>query len=126
MNSLFAPLFATWFVREREKDEELAARLISLCEDAWNTGKTGERDAVMRFIFFRKDETHFDLLVDGLRSADEGIAKQAIGYVTSLVQEGFRLDPVVRDALMQFGNRFPDGRALSEYALELLNENRAK
>jgi hypothetical protein len=113
-----------WF-RDRERDEELAAQLISLCDAAWNTGDIGDRGAVMRFVFFRKDETHFHLLVDGLRSEDAIIASQAIGYVASLIQEGLYLDPSVRDALLEFGNRFAELRDLCEDSVELLDAGRA-
>ena len=120
MGLSFSSKVLDWFAQP--EDVVLAAELLESCDDAWSSGDRGDQDAVMRFVFFRKDPAGFHFLIDGLMSSHSLVATQAIGFVASLAAEGFNFDQTDRRILMNYATLYPEMRSLVEYVLRLLEK----
>ena len=113
MSPSFSSRVLAWFAQP--DDAVRAAELMASCEEAWASNERGNQDAVMRFVFFRRDPVGFPYLASGLSSSDPATAIQAVGYVASLIIDGLDFHEDVHRALMDCAKRYPDLRPLVEY-----------
>jgi hypothetical protein len=120
----FAAPFHSW-LREQHGNEELARQLRALSEPAWDAGDPWDRDALMRFIYLRKESSLFHYLFDQLGSEDRYLGVAAIGYIAALVMGGYRFNRADHATIAAFGAKYPDQAVASlvEWVLGLLEES---
>lgn len=118
----FTSMYETWSVRYRRHNLDLERRLAAAYRAAWTSGDRGDRSAALRFIWDRRDSRGFDLVVEGLGSDDLLLARTAAATCLSLIDEGHDLGPTVRQALKEFGDRFPEVEVFAWAAAKALDE----
>ncbi len=105
---------------QQPENEELARQLRALCGQGWESGDRGDRDALLRFIYLRKDTSLLHYLIEALECEDQGLELQAIGYIGALAMEGHDFSRDNRAVIATFGGRYPDLEPFAEWVLELL------
>ena len=87
---------------------------------AWDGGDREDRYAALDFVRRARERHGFDLLIEGLRSDDPGLARHAASITLFLLSEGLPFDASVKTALTDFGERFPGDKVVSDSALRRL------
>jgi hypothetical protein len=113
----FSSVWEYWLLETERRDVALERALAQSYRDAWTSGGRDDRHAVINFVFDRRDEGGYDLIVDALRVADSRLASEAAAMVGVLIHEGFDLGTRIAHDLRDFGRRFPEWSSLSDGAL---------
>lgn len=122
MERSFSSLYESWFDAEQRRDEAVEKELAERYRTAWETGTSYDRETVLHFIRRRPESGGYDLVVEGLRSTDPGVASTAAAVTGVLMYHGADLGPGLRDALEEFSDRFPDKDVLAWGPLRRLLE----
>jgi len=77
---------------------------------------------VLDFVRRERLTSGYDLIIQGARSDDAGLALHAVAIAWFLIGNGASFDQSMQGVLEDFGRRFPGNRALSDSALRRMVE----
>jgi len=120
MKPSFSSLHEMWFDGHRNRNSGVEAQLAKTYREAWKSGDTSDRCNVLHFIFVRRDQTAFDLILDGIRTGNASVGSEAAAIACCLLNDGFELGPSIGESLKLFGERLPEWSEISAAALRLL------
>ncbi|MBI5285929.1 MAG: hypothetical protein HY874_12645 [Chloroflexi bacterium] len=120
----FWSLFGEWLAGGSQ-DPRVRQRLTDAFRRAWLAGDREDRYAVLDFVRRERLASGYDLVIQGARSNDAGLATHAVAIALFLLSKGASFDPSMRGVLEDFGRRFPGDRALSDSALRRMAEDEA-
>lgn len=123
MTNTFSALYAEWLESLDREDPTLRKQLADRYRAAWAMGDREERYMVLDFIRRTRLNAGLDLVIEGLRIDDAGLATHAAAVALFLISQGVSFDVSIHSALHDFGHRFPNARVLSDSALRRIGES---
>jgi hypothetical protein len=121
MPESFTSVYEAWGQSNGDRKAELEAVLAASYRAAWNDGDLEDRFVILSFILLRREKSGGDLVAEGLRANDVGLASHAGAVALCLISWGFDLGPTIRHDLNEFAKRFPDWAIFGTGALKLLD-----
>lgn len=121
----FSLLYERWRAASGKSRLTLEKQLLLLYGEAWSLGDLEDRDAVLFFIFLRRDSAGFPIIVEALNSPQVEVASQGAAIAAVLIREDYDLGDEIEGALVDFGQRFPHWESISYFALQDLRRKKS-
>lgn len=104
----FIRQYEEWMSHDFPRDPEVERELLSRCRDVWRDGDYIDRAFVLNFLQVGHDEYAPDLILEGLKSGDAGLAHTAIFSADCAIRAGVDLGPKTKELIEAYAARFPE------------------